>query len=98
MGSMVSAKMDVVFHEICDWNQSTNMWVIATHIPEMFSIETDKDSRVQEKRTKWMVSKTVFDNIFIQIDFKLDIDLFASRLYKQVLKFGRPKIHSNTCF
>ena len=87
MGSMDSAEMDVVVHEIWDWAQSTNNCVIATHIPVMINIEADKESRVQEEITQLMLSKTVFDDIIIQIDFKLDIDLFASSLNKQVPKF-----------
>ena len=87
MGSMVSVGMDVVVHEIWDWTQSTKNWVIATHIPRIFNIEADNESRVQGERTGWMLSKAVFDDIIKQLEFKPDIDLFASRLNKQIPKF-----------
>ena len=50
-------------------------------------METDKDSRVQEERTEWMLSKTAFDDIIKQLEFKPDIDLFASSLNKRIPKF-----------
>ena len=34
-----------------------------------------------------MLSKTAFDDIINQIEFKLDIDLFASRINKKIPKF-----------
>ena len=80
MGSMVSVEMDVVVHEIWDWAQSTKNWIIATHVPRIFNIEADNESRVQGERTEWMLSKSVFDDIIKQLEFKPDIDLFASRL------------------
>ena len=76
MGSMISVEMDVVVHEIWDW-------VLYTHVPGTFNIEADKESRVQEEWTEWMFSKTVFDEIIKQLEFKPDIDLFASRLNQQ---------------
>ena len=87
MGSMVSMQMDVVVHEIWDWALSTKNWITATHIPGIFNIEADKESRVQEERTEWILSKTVFDDIIKQLEFKPDIDLFASRLNKQIPEF-----------
>ena len=87
MGSMVSVEMDVVVHEIWDWALSIKNWITATHMSGIFNIEADKESRVQEKQTEWMLSKTVFDDIIKQLEFKPDIDLFASRLNKQIPKF-----------
>ena len=87
MGSMVSVELDVAVHEIWDWALSTKNWITATHIPGIFNIEADKESRVQEERTEWMPSKTVFDDIMKQLEFKPDIDLFASRLNRQIPKF-----------
>ena len=52
-----------------DWAQSTNNCVTATYIPGIFNIETDKESRVQKDRAKWMLSKTVFDDNAMQLDF-----------------------------
>ena len=79
---MVSVKMDVVVHEIWDWVLSTKNWITVTHIPGIFNIEVDKESRVQEELNKWMLSKTVFDDIIKQLEFKPDIDLLASWLNK----------------
>ena len=82
MDSMVSVKMGVVVHEIWDWVLSTKNWITVTHIPGIFNIEVDKESRVQEELNKWMLSKTVFDDIIKQLEFKPDIDLLASWLNK----------------
>ena len=87
MGCMVSVEMDVVVHEIWDWVLSTKNWITATHIPGIFNIEADKESRVQEERTEWMLSKTVFDDIIKQLEFKPDTDSFASSLNKQIPTF-----------
>ena len=87
MGTMVSVQMDVVVHEIWDWALSTKNWITATHIPGIFNIEGDKESRVQEEWIEWILSKTVFDDIIKQLKFKPDIYLFVSRLNKQIPKF-----------
>ena len=42
---------------------------------------------VQEKRTEWVLSKTAFDDIISQIEFKLGLDLFACRINKKIVKF-----------
>ena len=51
-----------------------------THIPGISNAE----SRVQEERTAWMFSKPVFDDIIKEHEFKPGINLFASRLKKQI--------------
>lgn len=77
MSTMVSA-----------WAQSTKNWTTATHVPGFFNIEADKKkSRFLEERTEWMLSKIIFDDITKQLEFKPDIDLFASKLIKQILKY-----------
>ena len=60
MGSTVSAETDVEVHEIWGWAQSRKNWITAPHIPGIFNIEADKESRVQGERTEWILSKTVW--------------------------------------
>ena len=87
MGSMVSAEMDVVVHKIWDCIQSANNWVTVALILWIFNIEPNRESSVQEESTEWMLIKTVFDDINMQLEFKPNIYLFASSLNKQILKF-----------
>ena len=84
MGSIRSLEMDREVHKIWEWAQFNDNWVTATHIPGILNTEADKESRQQETRTEWMLNKTSFKNIQKELSFFPNIDLFASRLNKQV--------------
>ena len=86
IGRMVLVEMNVVVHEIWNWAQSTKKWITATYISGIFNVDADKESLDQEKRTEWMLSKTAFDDIINQVEFKLDINLFACRINNQIPK------------
>ena len=68
MGSMVSVEMDVVVHEIWDREQSTKNWITATHIPGIFNIEADKESRVKKKElSRWPVKLFLISSINLNL-------------------------------
>ena len=84
MGSLTSEDMDNVVHEIWNWVISQKNWVTATHIPGVENIIADKESRAQESRTEWMLNRQDFQQVLQKLNFIPDIDLFASRLNKQL--------------
>ena len=86
MGSIKSIEMDRVVHDIC-WVISQNNWLTATHIPGILNTEADKESRMQETRTEWMLNKLDFQKIVQELKFNPKIDLFASRFNNQLTVF-----------
>lgn len=87
MGSIKSIEMDSVVHDIWNWIISKNNWITATHIPGILNTEADKESRMQETRTEWMLCKNDFHKIIQELSFNPKIDLFASRLNNQLPAF-----------
>ena len=87
MGSIKSIEMDRVVHDIWSWVISQNNWLTTTHIPGILNTEADKESRMQETRTEWMLNKLDFRRIVQELKFNPKIDLFASRLNNQLLVF-----------
>ena len=63
-----------------------NIGISAEHLPGSENVVADKESRVFNDFTEWMLNKDVFSEL-IKIHNSPDIDLFASRLNKQVERF-----------
>ena len=87
MGSVRSIEMDKVSQLIWSWACGRNNWVTATHIPGVLNIEADRESRECAERTEWQLNPKCFDQIIKDFETTPKIDLFASRLNKQVKKF-----------
>ena len=79
--------MDKVSQLIWSWACGRNNWVTATHIPGVLNIEADSESRECAERTEWQLNPKCFDQIIKDFETTPKIDLFASRLNKQVKKF-----------
>ena len=65
------------------------MWLVATHIPGKYNMETDEESRKCESRTEWKLNTLAFNNILHHFhpftpDIDRYIDLFSSRLNTQL--------------
>jgi len=84
MGSTKSIEMDKIVHEIWDWALSKNNWISSTHIPGKLNVEADRESRETETRTEWMLNREIFLSTITALNFKPDIDLFATRLNNQL--------------
>ena len=63
--------------------KTENLWLSAAHIPEVCSIEANRDSRVFHDSTEWMLDRNVFSNIVDRL-FVPDVDVFVSRLNRQL--------------
>ena len=85
-GGMCSIQMDNLAGEIWQWCLDRNIYISASHLSGVENFTADFLSRNFSDSTEWMLKKDIFDRICKHI-FMPDIDLFASRLNKQLEKF-----------
>lgn len=83
MGGIKSLDCDRAAREIWQWCETRKIWVTAAHLPGKLNVEADRMSRIFNDRTEWMLDRTVFQEITSRFGTP-EIDLFASRLNKQV--------------
>ena len=62
------------------------LWLSAAHIAGTVNIGADKQSRVLEDATEWKLNPALFQKI-VENFGKLDIDLFATRINKQLDRY-----------
>ena len=74
-------------HKIWHWVILKNNWLSATHIPDVFNVEADEESRQQELRTEWMLNRQDLKFAVEKLGFIPTVDLFASRINTQLEKF-----------
>ena len=67
------------------WNFCTEnkLWVSAAHIPGKNNIEADQQSRILQDATEWKLHPELSQKIVDKFG-KPDIDLFASRINRQL--------------
>ena len=67
------------------WNFCTEnkLWLSGAHIPGKCNIEADQQSRILQDATKWKLQPELFQKIVNRFG-KPDIDLFASRISRQL--------------
>ena len=87
MGSCKSVKCDLETINIWDWAILMDNHLIASHIPGILNVHADLKSRENDDNLEWMLNPIVFDHIVKALDFKPEIDLFASRINSQVKLF-----------
>ena len=85
MGGCKSPGCDTIAKRIWMWAKKKNIWLSITHIEGRLNVEPDTLSRQFDDKTEWMINPVVFKNL--QKIFPLEIDLFASRLNKQLDKY-----------
>ena len=72
--------------EFWQWCIEQNIWVSAAHLPGVLNVEADYESPHFRDNLKWKLDKRVFRKI-CRNWFRVDIDLFASRLNAQIPKY-----------
>ena len=74
-------------HSICvaiwEFCISHKIWLTAAHLPRSLNVVADKESRQSYSDSEWMIDSHFLQESLINLDFKPEIDLFASRLNKQ---------------
>ena len=86
VGSMKSQTCNNTACRIWDFSTKNQMWVSAAHVPGTINIEADKQSRVLEDATEWNLNPDLFHKIVEKFG-KPDIDLFATRINKQLDRY-----------
>ena len=86
LGGITSPDMDCLASDIWHWCLSRKIYISAVHIAGVSNIRADFLSRNFSDSTEWMLKKEIFDRLCRQC-FVPDVDLFASRLNKQLDTF-----------
>ena len=86
MGGSRSRTCNDIARKIWFWAIEKNVWLSATHIPGAENQIADKCSRVFDDHTEWMLNVEIFNKI-TKLWGPFDIDIFASRLNKQLPKY-----------
>ena len=77
MGTCHSDKCNSIGVKIWEFCMSHNtIWLTAAHIPGSSNYRADKES----EDTEWMIDPTLLGKALDALNFKPQIDLFASRL------------------
>ena len=84
MGTSHSGHLNKLCKEIWDWCIARNLWISAGHIAGKANVEADLESRQNQTMTEWMLNTSLFSQSLKTLQFAPDIDLFASRLNKQL--------------
>ena len=87
MGSCRSVDCDKIMKSIWDWAIKRRLWLSSAHIPGGLNREADEESRITELRIEWQLNKTVFHTMLEYFQHYPEIDVFASRLNAQLLRF-----------
>lgn len=87
MGTFRSSQCNSVAQGIWTWAISQNNWVSAAHVPGKLNQKADALSRKYEIHTEWMLNEAKFVEACHFLDFYPTIDLFATRINKQVETF-----------
>jgi len=72
--------------EIWEWCLKRQVSLQAEHLPGILNTVADTESKVMKDRCDWMINPSVFQQIQ-QLMGPFQIDLFASRLTKQLTRF-----------
>ena len=87
IGSCRSGDCDKIAKSIWDWDIQRRLWLSSAHIPGRLNREADEESRKAELRIEWKLNITIFYNMLEYFQYYPEIDLFASRLNAQLLRF-----------
>ncbi|KAK3890263.1 hypothetical protein Pcinc_005794 [Petrolisthes cinctipes] len=86
MGGIKSLACNDICIEIWDWIVKNDAWVSASHIPGKDNTLADTASRQCNDRHEWKLNESMFRELCVTFGTP-DIDLFASRLNKQIKRF-----------
>ena len=101
-GGIKSIKCDKIAKDIWHWSYSNQLWISASHIPGVENYEAGALSRKFNDATEWKLNKNIFDKITKAFGIMPNIDLFASRLNKQLESYvswkSEPEAHAIDAF
>ena len=86
MGGMNSREMDKLAGTIWQWCIDRDIFISASHFSGSENFTADFLSRNFSDATEWKLKKETFDRVCKQL-FIPDVDLFSSRLNRQLEKF-----------
>lgn len=86
MGGMQSGLCDVLAKEIWLYCHANALWITAAFIPGKENKVADEKSRNINIGTEWMLNRKIFNKITSKL-YCPDIDLFASRINKQIDRY-----------
>ncbi len=79
--------LDQLARKIWFWAIDRNIWLSAAHIPGIYNVIADTESRtISNVRTEWQLNPIVFKQIQLLWPYP-EIDLFASRINTQLPKY-----------
>ena len=87
MGTCKSHKCNRVVQDIWEWARLNNTWLTACHIAGKINVEADLLLRKNNMSSEWKLNVDIFNHIQTFFKFKPTIDLFASRVNKQIKIF-----------
>ena len=83
MGTSHSDSSNILVKQLWEWCIDRRIWVSAAHIPGRDNIIADFESRRNEKASEWMLDSESLAQALKTLEYKPNIDLFASRINKQ---------------
>ena len=87
MGGSHSLACNRVARNMWLWARDRDLWLSAAHIPGRENVIADKSSREFDRETEWMLNPKTFDKLMRISPLSPKIDLFSSRLNKQIEQF-----------
>ena len=87
MGTSHSNKCNFLAKQIWEWCINRAIWLSVAHIPGKHNVIADKESRRELRQSEWMINREMLKDSLKKLNFKPDIDLFASRINKQYKKY-----------
>ena len=94
--------IDKITKPIWDWTIKRKLWLSSAHILDRLNREADEESRKTDLRIEWKLNKTIFHKMLEYFHYYSEINLFASKLNAQLLRFflyrPDPFCRSNKCF
>lgn len=84
MGGSKSMQCNKIAHDIWEWAMERNIWLSAQHVAGVNNVDADFRSRHFKENHEWMLNPYIFKSIVRSLEFKVEIDLFATRLNAQV--------------
>ena len=86
MGGSKSRSCNKIAREIWVWCMNRKIWLSSAHIPGVKNTIADRCSRVFKDHTEWMLDPKLFNKINA-LWGPLEVDIFASRLNKQLPRY-----------
>ena len=82
-----SVDCDKITKSIWDRTIKRRLWLSSAYIPGRLNRDADEKSRKTQLRIEWKLNSTIFHNMLEYFQYYPEIDLFASRLNAQLLRF-----------